>query len=111
MIDGGTIYHGASKHAPNTRIIRGSYSGNDSVNRAIPHGFDTNPIVFIKRDSSILGFVSSIKSGRLDFSASTSDVGHAVTATDATNFYVGNATSYGQSANEAGSTYSWTAIA
>lgn len=34
----------------------------------------------------------------------------AITASDATNFYVGNATSYDWSANASGNAYYWTAI-
>lgn len=86
----------------------GGYAGNDTANRAIPHGLGRIPSnVYITLNGNQFAF--SITNGR----AEIVNIGAgflAVTAPDATNFYVGNAGSYGVSANAAGSNYSWSAV-
>lgn len=91
----------------------GTYTGDDTADRAIPHGLpgtpklvtitnDTNPaywyrihaaLAFIFQRSSTLGG----KSG-------------AVTAMDSTNFYVGNAANYTLSANLLNDVHRWVAF-
>jgi hypothetical protein len=89
----------------------GSYAGNSSVNRAIAHGLGVIPkIVFIwddtdaDRECEIFGAVAKI----ICFQNTPKFL--AVTAPDVTNFFVGNATAYGYSANLTGVTYYWVAI-
>jgi hypothetical protein len=93
------------------KINKGSYTGDNTTNRAIPHGLGNTPkIIFITgthidlgtlRIDASEGYVRSIEDAsthRLD-----------VTDPDTTNFYVGNPSDYGHSAN-GGFTYYWVAI-
>lgn len=93
----------------------GSYTGDDTVNRAIAHGLSVIPKIVL---------VTTVGGGN-DGSFGRIQVGYAnviylndallsvlsVTAPDSTNFYVGNATQYARSLNAAGLTYYWVAIA
>lgn len=95
----------------------GYYTGNDGANRAIPHGLGVAPsIVIIASDTTatqIRCFWMIGAQGRIDcWKGSTTFGGDvlAVTVIDATNFYVGNATSYVDSANENAKNYYWVAI-
>ncbi len=106
----------ASDFAVMARITSGTYAGNDTVNRAIPHGLGVTPkIVFISDTQAgifcwfrIFGGLAQI----LYFRILVATAGkYAVTIPNATNFYVGNAASYTYSANETDSgTYYWVAI-
>ncbi|KKL67457.1 hypothetical protein LCGC14_2134780, partial [marine sediment metagenome] len=93
-------------------ITTGSYVGNSSVNRAIPHGLGVTPkFVFINEGTSswrvqLQGQVASLFFIRHDASGI-----HTVTIPNSTNFYVGNAISYNQSVNVTGTTYYWVAFA
>lgn len=86
-----------------------SYSGNSTVNRAIPHGLGKVPkLVIICRATQdtvwyMLNSVLHYEQGSLKDS-------HSVTAMDATNFYVGNASSYTYSANVTGTTYDYAVV-
>ncbi len=91
---------------------KGSYAGNSSVNKVVAHGLGISPsIVLIWDDTGgntfyrILGGVAKVL-----YATAAEFGGHAVTAPDSTNFYVGNATSYTQSANLTGRTYYWVAV-
>ena len=90
----------------------GTYTGNDAVNRAIPHGLGTTPKVVLIHVANmefqyylgrVSAFIKFMQSG-----ISSGDI--AVTAIDDTNFYVGNATNYENSANKTTKDYYWTAI-
>ena len=92
----------------------GSYTGNDSANRAIPHGLGITPkIVFLEAINFvyvIFGAVASILClYNVSGTATWSDT--VVTISDSTNFYVGNAVGYDRTANNNGTTYYWVAIA
>lgn len=90
-------------------VASGSYVGDSTVNKAIAHTRTKEPkAVLIPYDGGI-GFMLYIIKGIPKVISSNGST-HAVTAPDATNFYVGNATSYGQSANTNGVTYYWSAI-
>ena len=86
----------------------GTYAGNDAVNRAIPHELGVIPkFIYIQIDTAMNPyFISGGVAGILQVGTSY----HAVTAPTTANFYVGNATSYPQSANAVGNTYRWVAI-
>ncbi len=90
----------------------GSYSGNDTDNRAITHSLGKTPkIVFIysasKGTMSIMAGIAKV----FNVNGSGSQYSGAVTAMDSTNFYVGDsAPDYPSSANGTGSTYYWVAI-
>lgn len=92
-------------------ISKGSYSGNNTANRAIPHGLGVVPkIVLLSETSGALRWIRILKLGRLEFSYGSTDAIHTVTEADTTNFYVGNAANYGTSGNPSGTTYEWVAI-
>lgn len=93
------------------RATTGSYTGNSSANRAIPHGLGRAPMMILL--TTTVGAYTFLIMG-----ASTNDIHcltptsgtRAVTAVDATNFYVGNSDSYVESANLNVSLYDWVAI-
>ena len=94
----------------------GNYAGNESANRAIAHGFGVTPkAVFITQYVNVGStFLWWIFTG-LNYLYYLTNVGgvgavYGVTAMNTTNFYVGNATHYSQSANHTGITYYWVAI-
>ncbi len=90
----------------------GSYSGNDTDNRAITHSLGKTPkIVFIHRASK--GLLTIIAGIAVVFNVNQSgnQYSGAVTALDSTNFYVGDAApDYSSSGNGTGNTYYWVAI-
>ncbi len=89
-------------------ITSGSYTGNATANRAIPHGLAAVPeIVLMSFLNS--GTLYSIFKGRTVI-ASELGASDPVTTPDATNFYVGNATEYNKSANVDTVSYFWVAI-
>lgn len=102
-------------------ITQGSYTGNNTANRAVAHGLGTTPKVVI---IICVGTLSAADAGHFIInsgvgaisaiiyaSATTTKEAHlSVTAPDSTNFYVGNATNYGNSANAGSETYYWVAI-
>ena len=91
-------------------IASGSYLGDDSVNRAIPHGLSVIPkIIHIRRGDHATVF-TIITPGYVDSTYDASTTHLAVTAVNSTNFYVGNATSYNSSANGGGLTFYWVAL-
>jgi len=91
-------------------VSSGTYLGNSSVNRAIPHGLGVIPkLILCVLDSSLYIFLF-ITSINLTWQT-TATMGYiGVTSPDITNFYVGNATNYNQSANLNAVNYYWVAI-
>lgn len=88
-------------------IASGTYTGNNTADRAIPHGLGRIPkFVFIWNigQASFWHLLSNTSI------LMNHTVAWAVTAPTSANFYVGNAGSYAQSANENGQTFNWTAI-
>jgi hypothetical protein len=90
----------------------GSYYGNSTSNRAIPHGLGKTPkmVRIFSNDmgggeGTIFEDIGIIRS-MYDVSTNT----YAVTKMDDTNFYVGNSSSYPASYNNTGCTYVWLAI-
>ena len=94
-------------------ITSGSYTGNATVNRAVAHGLGVTPkIVFIAHPTGgsffrIYGSLALIMYQNAGLPASGS---LAVTIPNATNFYVGNATDYGLSANTNAVVWHWVAL-
>ncbi len=87
----------------------GQYTGADTVNRAIAHGLGVVP-KYVRLVVSTTGFVLfTILYGEAIIIYEGNAV-YAVTAPTATNFYVGNAGSYAQSANANTVVYNWVAI-
>jgi len=88
----------------------GSYNGSDTVNRAVPHGLTKAPkLVVIKRRIGGMYFIVTGEAV-IKYEEGTNSNRLAVTSPDTTNFYVGNATNYLESANSSTHNYYWTAI-
>jgi hypothetical protein len=92
----------------------GSYTGNGTVNRAIPHGLGVTPKIVFLVISATLSYLFNIfgAQGYIQCLMGGADafVLKAVTTPDATNFYVGNAADYITSANSQSVSYLWVAI-
>ncbi len=91
----------------------GSYTGNEGVNRAISHGLGATPklVIILESSAKYLYWLFGSKTNRLFYLNHNVDNSYnAVTAMDDTNFYVGDASDYNESANAAGKTYYWAAI-
>lgn len=94
----------------------GGYTGDGSVNRAIPHGHASTPkfIAIVKTaandNSGDMAWKICPPQARIMYCAGGVGSSLAVTTPDSTNFYVGNATNYTQSANENIVAYRWVAI-
>lgn len=92
-------------------ISSGNYTGNDTENRAIAHGLGVAPKIILIHDTNreyifriVVGFAYVV------FTAAGTAGGFAVTAMGATNFYVGDISSYFESANKNAREYYWIAI-
>jgi len=83
----------------------GSYVGDDSANRAIPHSLGVIPryVIIAASDGRVI-IVNGTQAMPLN------ETTRAVTTPTSTNFYVGNAASYVQSANGVTVTYKWQAF-
>lgn len=94
----------------------GTYVGDASVNKAIPHGLPGVPkLVVITEDSASTAigdqvFTMAGGDDRLHLLQGGVNSTLEVTTPDSTNFYVGNATSYPNSANFNVRNYIWMAI-
>lgn len=92
-------------------ISSGSYTGNSTVDRAIPHGLGVTPkIVFIIDVPGVFWFRIIEALASIFYIAAATMERYGVTAMNSTNFYVGNATQYYQSANYDARSYRWVAI-
>lgn len=102
----------ANLMAGQAKITSGQYTGNDGVNRAVAHGLGVAPkFVFITRNNSAALFFTIVAGlAQIHQFASGTNSLLAVTAGTTTNFYVGNATSYTNSANADAIVYDWVAI-
>jgi len=88
-------------------ITSGSYTGDSSVNRAIPHGLGVTPRLILLSTSLGNSFYAINGTGTwiVCFGG-----GGTVTTPNDTNFYVGNATNYAWTANLTATGYRWVAI-
>lgn len=94
-------------------ITSGTYTGDASGGRAIAHGLGRAPSLVFITISGHYGYRIIKGIARIHFATSTGPSFNgalAVTAPDATNFYVGNAANYEQSANVNTGAYAWVAI-
>lgn len=112
------VINGVLPGLPTVKITSGSYTGDSTANRAIPHGLGVVPkLVLIMRNTAgaesyvfrIYGDQAKIRDWYVGGTVAAGALD--VTAPDATNFYVGNATSYDRSANYTGVAYVWVALA
>lgn len=99
-------------HHPPVALKTGSYTGNDAVNRAVPHGLGVTPkvVLIIGQEVRARNFTIIDQDARIYLQDPEGFLGHTVTAMDATNFYVGCVTSLGESANADTIPYLWVAI-
>jgi hypothetical protein len=87
----------------------GTYTGNDGVNRAIPHGLGRIPVLILITPTSAASSAGMILNGEAAIK-SGSAVKLAVTAPTSTNFYVGNGGDYIGSQNANLVVYQWAAM-
>jgi hypothetical protein len=101
-----TSAHGIIYNNTNT------YVGDSTANRAIAHGLGRIPGIIHIVDSTAWSewFYNLSGWGVIFFDTIIAKGGYAVTAADATNFYVGNAASYVNTANLTGNNYIWFAL-
>ena len=90
----------------------GTYTGDDTENRAIPHGLGVVPyLVFILGNYGAFHFISPVYSATLLHYIHASEGGsYTVTQHTTTNFYIGDATEYRYSGNDNLETYGWVAF-
>jgi len=101
-----------------TAVKSGTYTGDNSVNRAIPHGLPRTPRGVIIAAVDVVqpaiarpGFlITDTVAKAIQLKGDVASTALAVTAMDSTNFYVGNATGYSTSANVSDYNYFWVAI-
>lgn len=110
MIRGGTIIHGTTKHDTTVaEVSSGSYTGDGTQNRAIPHGLSKVPKLVRLHNSSNATFYEVNSSTNIQEVNQTQVSNSAVTAMDTTNFYVGTAVNFLGNVNL--QVHTWVAIA
>lgn len=98
-------------HHAKTVLASGTYAGNSSANRAIPHGLGLTPkLVILHSNAGLSQYRITDVEALITWDLSTTIGKYIVTIVDSTNFYVGNAGDYSKSANATGSTYNWVAL-
>ena len=89
----------------------GTYTGNGTDNRGIPHGLGKTPkLVIINRNNGQYFNRIFSQLGAIYYVSASYTGYKTVTIMDATNFYVGNSLNYEQSANDTDDVYYWVAI-
>lgn len=88
------------------KVTSGSYTGNDTADRAIAHGLGRIPkLVYVTETAADFNFFCIANS--IGYILAGGGGGGAVTAPDATNFHVGTAGLFVATANNTGKTYNW----
>lgn len=116
--DDGILYRQNGDGAANWEAVTvmtptnsGSYIGNNTANRAIAHGLGIQPKIVLVWQENVIGTALFVLSGAAPQTQLIQNgSSFAVTNSDDTNFYVGNAGSYAQSGNANTISYSWSAI-
>ena len=94
-------------------IISGTYIGNSTVNRTIPHGLGKTPIYvrIINNEAPTTSYkLDLLQPGMISCQQGANDSSYAVTTMDSINFYVGNASHYPYSGNDNLKIYTWVAF-
>lgn len=87
-------------------VMVDTFGGDDTVNRARPHGLAKTPkLALFSGDGDTLSTIRMLEPGYITNVYATGNVRLAVTPMDNTNYYVGNPTSYDSSGNGLGKTY------
>lgn len=89
------------------KITSGNYAGNDAQNRGIPHSIGRVPKAVFIQSQSANAFGSHIQLNRMVVPGGADT---AVTASDETNFYVGDNPATVSGMNQVGNTYYWVAV-
>ena len=113
LVGGGEI--ALHSHAVVLKTSTGNYTGDGATpNRAIAHGLGVTPkVVLIHRTDMLYAFRMTDQQGAIKYwkpTATAASGSEAVAAMDATNFYVGKAGKYQETANLASTGYHWVAI-
>ena len=112
VFDGGGVGRLPFSRMPDPIGASGSYAGDNTADRAIPHGLERTPTMILIVTTG-LTIIFRIINGSVYVHYAANGAafgGHAVSAVDDTNFHVGNAANYTQSANANGTTYYWAAV-
>lgn len=93
-------------------VTSGQYTGNDAVNRVLPHGLGRSPgqIEIVVKEDGDRFVINKVTPTYIHDISSTHHGRLPVTAMNSTSFYVGNAVSYPWSANENTVVYDWVAV-
>ena len=91
------------------RITSGTYSGDNTSNRAIPHGLGVEPKYVVIHSTSSRRWYNNYGDS-LKYQYGSTSASYAVTDWTTTNFYVGESSSYTATANGSGVSYYWTAF-
>lgn len=98
-------------HHAKYAITTGSYVGNNTVNRAIPHGLGVTPqFVQIWQPQEYWFILHTAMAGNIGYISPLAIQYDPVTLKDATNFYVGNALDFSRTANTVARGYAWAAF-
>jgi hypothetical protein len=90
------------------KVKAGNYTGNDTVDRAIPHNLGVIPkVVYIVNRNGFALF--TILGSNPTSIARVGNSAYTVASMDSTNFYVGDAASYFGSANDNLTVFDWVA--
>jgi len=96
---------------PGASITHGGYTGNDAVNRAIPHGLGKVPrIVIIRYQNGTSLHCIFTGDAYMCYWEAANQASISVTAPTDVDFYIGNAGDYFHSANANTKQYKWVAI-
>jgi len=89
-------------------VASGSYTGDSTLNRAIPHGLGSVPKYILISDRAY-SFSQICEAGFIE-TDNGAVASIPVTSWNSTNFYVGNSPSNGLGLNFSGNVYIWVAI-
>lgn len=108
---GQLITHGRSKHDASVGPLAGTYAGNSSANRAIPHGLGRAPVCVCLVSTTNAGITILESGGKINTIYENVSYLATQTAWDSTNFYVGLAApGYSATGNMTGQSYYWVAF-
>jgi hypothetical protein len=110
-LDANGEYAGLKPTDTGLRVTMGSYTGNNTSNRAIAHGLGRAPkFVFFHDDGAYDGSLMDNNGTYIIHVDTANRFRLQVNAPDDTYFYVGHSASYGASKNASAQTYFWIAI-
>lgn len=100
-----------SRFTPQCGVVKeGTYDGNDTANRGIPHGLGRKPKVILGSRDGFARIYKIIVPGVIEYVWDGASTLSTVDEWDETYFYVGNVASYFPSMNASGETFYWVAI-